>query len=61
MNNLTQEQIDLIYETTHKDYKGILNGQKAVMYWENGTTYGQINTMPQEIADKMLLNASNKK
>lgn len=52
-----KEHIDLIYKHAHKDFKGMLGGKKSVMYWDNGTTYGPIESMP-ELQYKQLLKSA---
>lgn len=56
-----QSDIDLIYKNAPKGYSGIVDGQKYVMYNENGSTvYGPISKMPKNIFDEKLAIAKSK-
>jgi hypothetical protein len=50
MEERTKFFIDIIYNDTHQDYKGILEGEKALMYWDkqHGTTLAKIKDLPSE-------------
>ncbi len=55
-----QKEIDLIYRHTHSDYKGITDGKKCVMYYENGTKIGAIIDLPEKIYQEKLAYSQNK-
>jgi hypothetical protein len=59
-NKRTVSDINLIYTHTLSEYKGIINGKKSVMYFDNGTNYGPIENMPEKIFQQKLKEAKNK-
>lgn len=54
-----ESDIELIYNDTHKDFKGIVDNQMYVVYNDNSTVYGPITTMPKRIFDEKLRRAKN--
>lgn len=52
---MTREQkLTAIWKTTHKDYKGHLNGERSIMVYRNGTCIVLLKDLTDaEIADRL--------
>lgn len=58
--NKTQENCDLIWKHTHRDYKGTLGGEKSIMYPAPHSCIGTVKDMPDELFDEKLRWANHK-
>lgn len=52
--NKTQENCDLIWKHTHKDFKGTLGGEKSIMYPAPHSCIGTVMGMPDDLFDEKL-------
>lgn len=49
-----EQQLDAIYRSTHADFKGMIDGERTILVYRNGTTLVRLKDLTEkEIAERI--------